>query len=366
MNLDKYSEVHSPGYVISIFKDNIKQEYVFGNRQVLPNTIKNNSDTLYDIASLTKVFTSTLIYMAVEEGKLTLDTTIFEINPNFINLKNVSVLDLLAHRLELYTDGYLGGAETKEEFDTILYSAFVKTTKPTYIDSHYIILGYLLETIYGVSYKELVQTKIFDRLDLESATFDPDPSLCASCNYEKGIDQGIMVGEPHDTKARIARLFGVTTAHASIFINACDMMKFLRSFLDCTLLSKETVAIMKRHDDINLYNFNLLKDLTEVDDINKMYQAVKKIDPGYVICRTYNYMGTRYRNDVKIINDLPDAASDDAIVFSGYTGPLFVIDFTNQVIILVMCNLVHNSFMGRFERKCMTDEIVDMIYQKLL
>ena len=77
-------------------------------------------------------------------------------------------------------------------------------------------------------------------------------------------------------------------------------------------------------------------------------------------------MGTRYRNDVKIINDLPDAASDDAIVFSGYTGPLFVIDFTNQVIILVMCNLVHNSFMGRFERKCMTDEIVDMIYQKLL
>ena len=96
----------------------------------------------------------------------------------------------------------------------------------------------------------MVQTKIFDRLELESATFDPNPSLCASCNYEKGIDQGITIVEPHDTKARIARLFGVTTAHASIFINARDMMTFLRSFLDYTLLSKETITLMKRHDDI--------------------------------------------------------------------------------------------------------------------
>ena len=58
---------------------------------------------LYDIASLTKTYTATLIYIAYEENKLNLNDTIFALDNQFINLKEVTVLDLLSHNQELWT-----------------------------------------------------------------------------------------------------------------------------------------------------------------------------------------------------------------------------------------------------------------------
>ena len=66
---EKYGS-YSKGYVIDIFKDGKEEEYVFGDKMVNPKKIRTTSDTVYDIASITKVFTSVLVYMAYEEGKL--------------------------------------------------------------------------------------------------------------------------------------------------------------------------------------------------------------------------------------------------------------------------------------------------------
>ena len=77
-------------------------------------------------------------------------------------------------------------------------------------------------------------------------------------------------------------------------------------------------------------------------------------------------MGTRYRNVIDELNDVPDKASDNSISFSGYTGPMFTIDFDNKIIVLIMCNIIHNSKLDREERKILTFEIINKIFNNIL
>ena len=77
-------------------------------------------------------------------------------------------------------------------------------------------------------------------------------------------------------------------------------------------------------------------------------------------------MGTRYRNIIDSLNDVPNAASDNTISFSGYTCPMFSMDFDNKVIVLIMCNIIHNSKLNREERKALTVEIMNKIFDNIL
>lgn len=368
MNFEKYIDNPSCGYVIEIFNNGEIFKYVIGNKCLIPNQKPTTIDTLYDIASLTKVFTSTLVYIAYEEGMLDIYDNIYNIDNNFTNLKNVKVIDLLKHNQEIWTDGYLGNAQTKEEFYKILYSASVRSDIPTYIDSHYIILSTLLEKVYKVNFKDLVNIKIIQKLNLKNITFNPDENNTASNNYENNNDKiidYIYPGVVHDTKARVAKKLGITTGHASIFTTADDMLIFLKTFLDNTLLRKETIELMLGHDDINLYNYERLSKLSSKENINEMYNDVIVQNPEFYISKTYNNMGTRYRNNIDILNDIPLFATDNSISFSGFTGPMFTIDFERKIIVVIMCNVIHNTKLNREERKNKIVEMMNYIFEQL-
>ncbi len=369
LNLEKYLSYHSPGYVIEILKDNIISEYVIGNKCILPQPLKTDKNTLYDIASLTKVFTSTLVYIAFEENKLNINDYVYDINPNFVNLKKVRVIDLLSHNQDIWTDGYLGNCKSSKEFYNVLYTAYVKSTIPTYVDTHYIILSHLLENIYNKDFKDLCQEKIFDKLNLKNTTFNPNRLNTASNNYEHTNDKiidNIYPGLIHDTKGRIAKELGITTGHASIFTTGSDLIQFLKSYLDCSLLKKETIDLMLQHDDTNKNNYLYLKNLSNKEDINEMYDEVLEKQGTLNLPKTYNYMGTRYKNAIKKINDVPFLASNNSITFSGFTGPMFTIDFDKKIIVVIMCNVMHNTKLSRKERKDITVEIMNMIFNNLL
>ena len=369
INLDDYFKTHSPGYVIEIYKDNEKHEYILGNSEVLPEVKKVTKDTLYDIASLTKVFTSVLVYMAYEEGKISLDDTIYNIDNHFINLKSTSILDLLSHNQNIWTKGYLGNINSKEEFYNILYTAYVKENVKTYVDTHYIILGVLLEKIYGTSYDKLCQDKIFNPLNMKHTTFNPHKELCASNNYEhqgNKIVDDIYPGLIHDNKGRMAKKYGLNLGHASIFITGEDLLTFLETFLNNKLLKKETISFMLTHRNTNKENYQRLSSITGISDINEAYRIFEKDNPNIKIPRTYNNMGVRYRNIIDELNDVPNSASDNTVAFSGYTGPMFAIDFDNKIIVLIMCNVVHNSYLDRETRKNKTTEIMNKIFDYLL
>ena len=89
------------------------------------------------------------------------------------------------------------------------------------------------------------------------------------------------------------------------------------------------------------------------------------MDPEIKVMRTYNNMGTRFRNSIKELNDVPTKCSENTIAFSGFTGPTFVIDFDAQVIIVIMCNLMHRTKLNRAERKKYIDAIIEEICNKM-
>ena len=133
-----------------------------------------------------------------------------EINSYFIHLKNITIEDLLCHRIEIWTDGYLGDVKNKEDFNKILYSAYVKKNFPKYVDIHYIILSKILETVYQKDLEDLLQEKILEPLGLKNTSFNlAKNDSYVSTNGEMRNNEIVFVPprEIHDQKARIASKF---------------------------------------------------------------------------------------------------------------------------------------------------------------
>lgn len=297
IDLNKYSKKHSPSYVIDIYNNGKEYEIVFGNRQIKPNIKKCDDNTLYDIASLTKIYTATLIYIAYEENKINIYDFVKNIDDRFANLDDICVVDLLSHNQEIWTDGYLGNAVDKDEFYKILFSATIKNKIPTYVDSHYIILSTLLEKVYNKTYTEILNEKIIHKLNLEKTTVNPKTFNIASNNYETLNGEIINIITPgllHDNKARRAKELGIITGHASIFTTGKELLKFLKTFFDYTLLKKETIFLMLTHEDRNRQNYEILNNIVIKKDINLMYNEALEINKDLNLMKTYNYMGTRY------------------------------------------------------------------------
>lgn len=336
LDLENFKKIHSPGYVIAVYKNGKYFEYINGYREVLPNLSKCDKNTLYDIASLTKTYTATLIYIAYEEGKIDLNKKVKEIDNRFVNLANVKIIDLLCHNQDIWTNGYFGDAKSKNDFYKILFSAKIKSRVPTYVDVHYIILSTILEKIYQKSYTEILKEKILNKLNLKMTTCYPEDKNIASNNYEhlnNEIIDYLKLGLVHDKKARVAKEFGIILGNASIFTTASDLLLFLKSFLDCSLLNFETIQIMLR----------------------------KGVNTEYPSLNHYNNMGARYKNKLDMQNEVPAICSENTIVFSGYTGPMYLIDFDKNIIIVIMCNVLHNTKINRQERKKLTEEIMQKI-----
>ncbi len=363
--LEDYTKFHSPGYVIEIYNQGKEEEITFGNREIKPNLLPCNSNTLYDIASLTKTFTATLIYLAYEENKLDIYDTVFKIDSRFSHLKEVTLLDLLSHNQEIWTNGYLGNAKNKQEFYEMLFSSQVKSKTPTYVDVHYIILSTILEKIYNKTFDKLLKEKIVEKLKMKETTVNPRGNNIASNNYE--MKDGTIIktnelGLVHDQKARKAKELGITTGHASIFTTGKDLLLFLKSFFDGTLLKKETIEWMLKHDRRNEYNEDVLSPFLINGQVNPTYQHVKN----KVTCvKTYNYMGARYFNNIEELNDVPFVCSKNTIVFTGFTGPLYMMDFDKKIIVIIMCNVMHNTRLSRDERKKGTEQILEKICETI-
>jgi CubicO group peptidase (beta-lactamase class C family) len=329
------------GYVLYVYNNGKVTEKVSGYCETKPNKVLTTKDTYYDIASLTKTYTAVIVYMAQEEGLLNIDDYVTKYDKNFVNLGDITIKKLLCHNQEIWTDGYLGDANNLDEFNKILYTSYVKGKVPKYVDVDYIILGKLLENIYGITLDKIFEEKIIKKLGLKHTTFKPTGSI-ASMNYEPGEDYNLSLGELHDKKARRGQKIGVTTGHASLFTNGEDLLLFLEAFVNNQLVSEETINIMLDHYDIN--------------KINK--------DTGYK-CRTYNFMGVRYFNYIDELNDVPHDY-EGLVSFSGYTGPRFLIDFKRKIIIVLMCNVVHNTLLNREERTNLTKHIVYEIYDECI
>ena len=168
-----------PGVAIAVVENGkmvLKRAYGIADLET-DTPVKINS--IFELASITKQFTATAIMMLVEEGKVKLDdpiSTYIEHTPEA--WKGITVRHLLTHTAGLGTaivrcDGSpLLDASTRQQFDFIARAPllFSPGEKAEYSDAGYVLLGMIIEKASGQSYREFMQKRIFDVLQMNDTS----------------------------------------------------------------------------------------------------------------------------------------------------------------------------------------------------
>jgi CubicO group peptidase (beta-lactamase class C family) len=226
-----------------------------GRLSYAPNSPPTATDTIYDIASLTKVVvTTTLAMMLVDEGKLELDARVAAFFPAFTGGSKdaVTLRQLLTHSggllwwAPLYKE--LEGQAAYLERIVAMDLAYEPGTKAVYSDLGLILLGAVVERLAGAPLAELAHGRVLLPLGMKDTLYRPPKALVPRiAPTENDPWRGrVLRGEVHDENA--AALGGIAP-HAGLFATAPDLAHFASMLLDegrgpgSRLVSRATVEL---------------------------------------------------------------------------------------------------------------------------
>jgi uncharacterized protein YbbC (DUF1343 family)/CubicO group peptidase (beta-lactamase class C family) len=227
-----------PGAVLLVGHDGqVIYRKAFGNRSLEPARSPMTMDTIFDIASLTKVVaTTTAAMQLVEQGKLRLNDPVVKYIPEFVQngKDDITVRDLLTHYSGLSPDLDLTHPWTGRD---VGYSmAFASTpiappeTRFIYSDVNFIVLAAIIERISGQSFDTYCDQNIFTPLGMSHTRFRPPTDWLkqiAPTQYDE--HNQMLHGVVHDPTVR--RMGGVS-GQAGLFSTADDLAKLAQALLD--------------------------------------------------------------------------------------------------------------------------------------
>ncbi|MEV5914146.1 serine hydrolase [Streptomyces chartreusis] len=223
--------------------------------QQLPMT----EDTVFDLASVSKLFTSILAVQQIERGALGLEATVASYLPDFgrAGKQDITIRQLLTH-----TSGFrawipLYSAPTHDgKLELIWNEAPLNPpgTKYLYSDLNLISLQLVLEKITGRALDVLLREEITGPLGMRRTRYNPPaawrPGIAATEDARvpwSGLDRGLVWGEVHDENAFS---LGGVAGHAGVFSNAWDLAILGRTLLNggaygrSRILEPESVELM--------------------------------------------------------------------------------------------------------------------------
>lgn len=216
-------------------------------------------DTVFDLASVSKLFTSILAVQQIERGRLTLEATVASYLPEFSGggKDTVTVRQLLTHTSGFRSWIPLYKAPSREGklqlvWDETLISA--PGTAYLYSDLNLISLQLILERITGRTLDVLLRDEITGPLGMRRTRYNPPaswlPDIAATEDARppwSGLDRGLVRGEVHDENAYS---LGGVAGHAGVFSRAWDLAILARTLLNggsygrARILSEESVELM--------------------------------------------------------------------------------------------------------------------------
>ncbi|MDP2755746.1 MAG: DUF1343 domain-containing protein [Nitrospirota bacterium] len=228
-----------PGAVVLIGKqDRVLYRRAFGHPAIKPKKLSMTIDTIFDLASLTKVVaTTTALMQLVEEGKLCLEDPVAKYWPEFkaSGKENITVRELLTHYSGLRPDLDLkpewSGYDMAIRMIIAEKPMFPPGTNFVYSDINFIILGELVHRIAGQPLDVYCVEHIFRPLGMKDTGFKPSPTLrnrIAPTQYQNGKTGKLLRGEVHDPTAY---KMGGVAGHAGLFSTANDLSIFAQMLL---------------------------------------------------------------------------------------------------------------------------------------
>ena len=212
-------------------------------------------DSLFDLASLTKLFTAVATMQLVARAELSLDEHVGEIDPRFSQLRDVPVGDVLGFTVSLQTPERVDRAGDREEALLRLFSCARCPTPAVrvYSDMNAMVIKYVLEAKTGLPLYDVIRKNILAPAGL-TKTFAAVPEAlkeqCVCYNYEHRVEgenwilrEDTPPGAPHDPKALILSQGGRDLCgHAGLFSTRADMVRFAQALLSGELLPLPLLA----------------------------------------------------------------------------------------------------------------------------
>jgi uncharacterized protein YbbC (DUF1343 family)/CubicO group peptidase (beta-lactamase class C family) len=238
-----------PGAVVLVGRrDEIVFRQAFGQRAIKPSPEPMADDTIFDLASLTKVVaTTTSVMQLVEEGRIRLSDTVAHYIPDFARYgkDGITVRHLLTHTsglrpdLELETEFDGADEAIRRAVDEVPVAA--PDERFVYSDINFFLLGHIVQLVSGERLDQYARARIFGPLSMGDTMFLPPEPLrgriapterCRArawpCAGPDAADVPFLRGIVHDPTAR--RMGGVA-GHAGLFSTAADLARFCRMLL---------------------------------------------------------------------------------------------------------------------------------------
>ncbi|PSR35076.1 MAG: hypothetical protein C7B46_02670 [Sulfobacillus benefaciens] len=305
--LVKSGELPGAVYGVATAKDIIALGAV-GSRQLKPSILPMTDDTLFDLASLTKVVATTAIAMRLlERGAFRFDDLVSRFLPR--EFDDIRLTHLLTHTSGL--PAWLDLTSTSETTSRIAQIAkasrlFAPGTRVLYSDLNYILLGYIVEKVAETPLDVLFIQEVAKPLGMHRTRYGPrNDGPIAATEWDADTDT-FLSGVVHDENARSA---GGISGHAGLFGTAQDLLIFGQSILRPPLgwLSPATIAAW------------LLPRTTGI--------------PGEL--RAWGFQKPHP------LSSAGDLMSDQAVGHTGFTGTSLWVDPAYNVAMVLLTNRVH-------------------------
>ncbi|MBI5396165.1 MAG: beta-lactamase family protein [Verrucomicrobia bacterium] len=225
-----------------------------GQRAVLPAAEPMTEDTIFDVASLTKVAATTPAVMwLVERGQVKLDAPVRDYLPEFAGNGRdaITVRHLLTHTSGLRPDIALKPDWSGYDAAIRLCCAEKPQAAPDekfiYSDTNFILLGEIVRRVSGQRLDEFAQRALYGPLGMRDTGFNPPPNKLQRIAPTEVQNGQPLRGTVHDPRSR--RMDGVA-GHAGLFTTAHDLARYARLMLHqgeldgVRIFSEATVDLM--------------------------------------------------------------------------------------------------------------------------
>ncbi|MFI5252686.1 MAG: glycoside hydrolase family 3 N-terminal domain-containing protein [Bacteroidota bacterium] len=252
-----------PGAQVLVAKDGgVIYNKTFGKLEYTAGSPNVNRETMYDLASITKVIATTTALMKLyDEKSFTLDAKVMQYLPEFGNngKANITIRNLLLHNggLPAFKRLYLTCKSPAEVLDSVYKTELIY--KPgdstVYSDFDFIVLGKIIEKITSLPLDQYMEKTFFSPLLMDRTRFNPTPDLLpniAPTEFDSVLRKGIVRGVVHDENAY---MLGGVSGHAGLFSTASDLAVIMQmlmnggSYAGRQYIKPETIVLFTSKQD---------------------------------------------------------------------------------------------------------------------
>lgn len=345
-----------PGAVLSVVRGNdIVYLKAYGNKSVVPTVEPMTTETLFDLASVSKCVGTTLAFMQlIENGYVRLTDNVDRYIPDFKPWKNpesgemvdITIRDLLSHssgltpyiNADTFVKEYGGNNPEKMEWyiATQVKRNFRPGTDFMYSCLNFVTLQRILERVTGEKLYEYTQRNVFDVLGLTHTCYFPliyTPAVSNSAELaglcaptEVQADGKPLVAQVHDPMARM--IMGGNSGNAGVFSNAEDLSVI------CAAIMNGGCLVDKKGN--SLESTRILSPAT----VRLMTTIPSQNDPS--VGRALGWDKKSSHSGLR--GDLFNP--ETTIMHTGYTGTSVVIDTESKTAVILLTHRVHPEDKG--------------------